>query len=77
MPHTTKIRSLFAALLLVFSFGQLHAQGPLPLSVYGDLPNVEDAAISPGGGNIAILTRIGGGRQLVFPFALPGAETDA
>ena len=66
MPHTTSIRSLFAALLLVFSFGQLHAQEPLPLSVYGDLPNVEDAAISPGGGNIAILTRIGGVRQLVF-----------
>ncbi|MEL7691336.1 alpha/beta hydrolase family protein [Citromicrobium bathyomarinum] len=65
MPHTIEIRSLFAALLLAFSFGQLHAQEPLLLSVYGDLPNVEDAAISTGGANIAILTRIKGERQLV------------
>tara|TARA_B100000678_G_scaffold211897_1_gene179397 strand:- start:558 stop:2501 length:1944 start_codon:yes stop_codon:yes gene_type:complete len=65
MSHFTQLRALFAALLVFFSFGQLHAQEPLPLSVYGDLPDVEDAAISPGGGNIAILTRIGGVRQLV------------
>lgn len=65
MSHFTQLRALFATLLIFLAFGQLHAQEPAPLSAYGDLPDVEDAAISPGGGNIAILTRIGGVRQLV------------
>ncbi|WP_395327297.1 S9 family peptidase [Novosphingobium sp. BL-8H] len=39
--------------------------GPPPLDAYGELPRVEDAAISPDGHNIASISRVDGDRRLV------------
>lgn len=41
------------------------AAGPPPLSAYGNLPAMEDAAISPDGSRVALLTTIDGARTLV------------
>ncbi|MBB3035237.1 alpha/beta hydrolase family protein [Alteriqipengyuania lutimaris] len=50
----------------MFATGALQAREPAPLSAYGALPDVEDAAISPSGANIVFLATIDGQRQLVF-----------
>lgn len=66
MPRIAQIGSLCAALFIVFAVGALQAREPAPLAAYGALPDVEDAAISPSGANIAFLATIHGQRQLVF-----------
>lgn len=38
---------------------------PVPLDVYGDLPGIEQVAISPSGGGLAIIGRAQGQRQLI------------
>lgn len=47
--------------------GVAHAAQPTPpaLDVYGDLPGIEEVAISPGGARLAIIGRTEGGRHLV------------
>lgn len=42
------------------------AAEPAPLEAYGELPNVEDAAISPDGNRIATIAQIKGQRTLLF-----------
>lgn len=68
MSFASKFKSLFAAIAFLFFATSANAQAapPPPLSVYGALPDVEDAAISPDGNNIAVLTTINGVRMLVF-----------
>ena len=66
MPHIMQLKALIGALLVFLALGQLQAGEPAPLAAYGDLPDVEDAAISPGGGKIAVLTRLNGQRQIVI-----------
>jgi dipeptidyl aminopeptidase/acylaminoacyl peptidase len=39
---------------------------PPPLSAYGNLPDIEDMAISPSGGNLAIVAQMQGQRELVL-----------
>ncbi|MFK4004213.1 alpha/beta hydrolase family protein [Qipengyuania sp. NPDC077563] len=58
--------AVFAALFTTFASPHAHAQEPAPLSAYGALPEVEDAAISSSGNNIAILLTAHGTRQVVF-----------
>ena len=43
----------------------LHAAAPPPLEAYGDLPAVEQMAMSPGGSGLAVIARIKGARQLL------------
>ena len=66
MPHFVRWKPLLAALLIAFGLGQIHAKEPAPLEAYGALPNVEDAAISPSGTNIVVLSTLNGERQLIF-----------
>ena len=61
-----RIAASFAAVSLAISAPNLVAQEQVPLSAYGALPEVEDAAISPSGTNIAILLTQDGTRQLFF-----------
>ncbi|MCA0977380.1 hypothetical protein LCM19_03275 [Qipengyuania flava] len=58
--------AVFAAFFTTFASPDAHAQEPAPLSAYGALPEVEDAAISSSGNNIAILLTAHGTRQVVF-----------
>lgn len=39
--------------------------GPPPLDAYGELPKVEDAALSPDGHNIASISRVNGDRRVI------------
>lgn len=48
------------------------AQEPLPLDAYGDLPAIEDVAVSPSGRNIALVTTAAGERLIV----LKGADLE-
>ncbi len=57
--------AVFAAASFAISGQSLSAKEPVPLSAYGELPDVEDAAISPSGNNIAVLMTSGGMRQIV------------
>lgn len=57
-------RRLLGVILLVMGAPVL-ATDPPPLSLYGDLPGIEDAAISPNGKNLAIIGRVKGQRQLL------------
>ena len=57
---------LLAAFSLVFAINPAIAQERAPLSAYGALPDVEDAAISPGGNHIAVLLTLEGARQLLI-----------
>ena len=65
MPRIAQLGPLLAAFLIVYSAGSLQAREPAPLTAYGALPDVEDAAISPSGTMIAFLTTVEGARQLV------------
>ena len=58
--------AVFAASFFAVTGPALAAGEPAPLSSYGALPDVEDAAISPSGNNIAILLTQSGARQLVI-----------
>ena len=60
------LRAMLAAFLLVFAIEASAGAEPPPLEAYGDLPEVEDAAISPSGNNVAVLVRMNGTRMLVF-----------
>ncbi len=61
-------RTLFALFLLcaceLFS-SQAFAAGPPTLDVYGNLPGIEDMAISPSGKGLAIVGRMKGERRLI------------
>ena len=59
-----RVGTVFAAFLLSLAAPALGATPP-PLDAYGDLPGVEDVAISPSGKGMAILGRAGGQRQLI------------
>ena len=59
------VASLLAAITLLVTSIAI-AQSAPPLSAYGALPEVEDAAISPNGSNIALLITLKGERQLLF-----------
>jgi hypothetical protein len=60
-----KASILFALYALAGTIAQTAiAETPPPLSVYGDLPAVEEVAISPSGKSLAMLTRINGQRQV-------------
>ena len=54
------------ALLFQIAAYPAAARQPVPLSAYGALPNVEDAAISPNGERIAALITLNGVRQFIF-----------
>ena len=60
------VRAWIAAFLFVFSAGVASAQKPVPLAAYGQLPDIEDAAISPSGANIALLVTHNAERQLIL-----------
>ena len=63
------ISSAFATLLVLFGAvlaTPALAADPPPLAAYGDLPDFEDAAISPSGSNIAIVARDNGVRKLMM-----------
>ena len=66
MTLSTRFAAAFAAVSLAFAGPNVLAQDQVPLAAYGALPDVEDAAISPSGTNIAILLTHEGTRQLFF-----------
>jgi len=55
----------FVALLALPAMAGMAADPP-PLAAYGELPNIEDAAISPDGSRIATIAKIKGQRTLLF-----------
>jgi len=59
---------IFRVLLLALALTAMpaHAADPPPLSAYGDLPGVEDMAISPGGTKIAAISRVKQERRLLL-----------
>lgn len=61
-----RLKAVFAAFLFAFTSQFAAAQNPVPLSAFGALPDVEDAAISPSGDNIAVLLTRDGKRVLFF-----------
>ena len=63
--HLKKILAWLLATIALFFSLSVRAQDIPPLSAYGALPDVEDAAISPGGSNIALLLTLDDQRQLV------------
>ena len=67
MRYFAIVKAMAAACLVVLAGPQAAAQdkGSVPLAAYGALPEVEDAAISPDGRNIALLTTVKGHRMLV------------
>lgn len=65
LKFTRQLRSALVAALLSIAVPVL-AKAPPPLEAYGDLPAVEDMAISPSGQGLAIVSRIKGERQLVI-----------
>jgi dipeptidyl aminopeptidase/acylaminoacyl peptidase len=60
-----KMRAGWLALCLVAVPLAAAPPAPPPLEAYGDLPGIEDVAISPSGKGMAILGRVDGKRQLV------------
>lgn len=60
-----RFAAVVGAVFLTLSAPIAHAQDAVPLSVYGALPEVEDAALSPSGNHIAILLTLDGTRQLL------------
>jgi len=61
-----RVTKLLAALLLACIAQAVAADEPPPLDAYGDLPGVEDMAISPDGLGVAYIARIKGERQLLI-----------
>ena len=57
---------LLAGLLLAAACPALAAADPPPLEAYGDLPGVEDMAISPSGKGLAFIAKIEGKRMVVI-----------
>lgn len=51
--------------LLLPALAQTSAVTPPPLSAYGELPDVERAAISPSGDRVVLLTKVRGERVLL------------
>lgn len=66
MLFIRRFRVAILGLFLVFAAQPALAQKAVPLSAYGALPDVENAAISPSGENIAVLLTVDGERQLYF-----------
>lgn len=68
MLFSTKLRWLFTAFtsLLVLVPAAARSDAAAPLSAYGALPDVENAAISPSGNNVALITTIGDSRLILF-----------
>ena len=64
MKFRGKLCAAFAAAALSISVSA-GAEAPLPLEAYGDLPGIEDMAISPSGKGVAIAGRIKGKRTLL------------
>lgn len=64
MGRTGLVRRIAALVLMVWAVPAAAAE-PVPLEAYGDLPGVEQAAISPSGRGLAMVGRIQGKRQLV------------
>lgn len=62
----SRCRVAALAILIAFLPSPAIAQAPPPLSAYGSLPDVEDAAISPDGKNFALITTIGEERLVLF-----------
>ncbi len=63
---TSIFKRLRGLLCLVVLLGAPLAAAPPPLAAYGELPGLEDAAISPSGQKIAAVATIRGSRSLVF-----------
>ena len=61
-----RIWAFFTAVVCLFASSVSFATEPVPLSAYGALPDVEDAAISASGKNIALLATIDGNRIILF-----------
>lgn len=61
-----RLKAVFAAFVFAFSSTFAAAQDTVPLAAFGALPDVEDAAISPSGDNIAVLLTQNGKRVLFF-----------
>ena len=67
LDHARAVFALLLAMVLCLPSSHALAQeGPPPLSAYGALPDVEDAAISPDGNNFALITTIGEERLILF-----------
>lgn len=67
MKVVSRVRAVFAALILVVSSQAATAQERVPLSAFGALPDVEDAAISPSGNHVAVLLTQNG-KRVIFMF---------
>ena len=65
MTVISRCLAAISAAVLFFSGHLAAAQEPVALSAFGALPDVEDAAISPSGTNIALLMTINGERQIL------------
>jgi dipeptidyl aminopeptidase/acylaminoacyl peptidase len=55
-----------AAIVFITLAVPAQADAPAPIEAYGDLPGLENVAISPSGQRIAIIGRVNGARQLVM-----------
>ncbi|WEK45194.1 MAG: prolyl oligopeptidase family serine peptidase [Candidatus Andeanibacterium colombiense] len=69
MVSKIRVSGALRAVLLAaapLAFGGPAGAADVPLAVYGDLPAVEDVALSPGGGRIAVASEIKGERWLLF-----------
>lgn len=66
MKVVALLRAVLTAAILVFLTPNLAAQEKIPLSAYGSLPDVESAAISLSGENIAVLLTQDGLREILF-----------
>lgn len=66
MTLLLRLKAVLAAFAFAFLSTISFAQDAVPLSAYGALPDVEDAAISPSGNNIAVLLTQNGQRVLFF-----------
>ncbi|HEV2365137.1 MAG TPA: S9 family peptidase [Caulobacteraceae bacterium] len=53
------MRALFLLIVLAFAAAAAAAEAPPPLSAYGRLPLIEDAALSPDGENLAVVVTDG------------------
>ena len=65
MKRKTALRRALLASILFIAAPAI-AGAPPPLSVYGELPGIEAMSISPAGGDLAIVARLLGERQLVI-----------
>lgn len=67
MLRSTRILRAFAAsLCLLFAAPAVAQTAPPPLKAYGELPQVEQAAISPSGAHIAVVGWVNGARRLLM-----------